>query len=127
MTSPSPDTRIAEIRARLEAATAATDVVVLMAYDHGGGRLYVEEPERKLVADFYDQPDRDFYANAPADIAYLLAALGSIPDQIARAVEAEREACAKAAIDAMAHIGTASSYRPDVRIAAAIRARGVKP
>lgn len=61
--------RLDEIRARLEAA----DEGDLTRYDHGGGRLIDEGGEyRVLIAQFYQENNREFYANAPADIEFLL-------------------------------------------------------
>lgn len=38
----------------------------MMRYEHGGGRLaLVEQGNRKLVADFYDEENREFYGEAP--------------------------------------------------------------
>jgi hypothetical protein len=30
-------------------------------YDHGGGRVFIETPERKLIADYYDEANRELY------------------------------------------------------------------
>ena len=37
---------------------------VLMRYDHGGGRMYQDAPDAsaELVADFYGEADREYYA-----------------------------------------------------------------
>ena len=35
--------------------------LTLIRYEHGGGRLYREEP-RTLVADFFDEGDRELFA-----------------------------------------------------------------
>ena len=74
--------RRAQIEARLAAATPGPWRVD--RYDHGGGRAYVEEPRRTLVADFYQEGDREMLAHAPADLRWLLDALAE--------AEAERDA-----------------------------------
>lgn len=43
-------------------------------YYHGGGRLYREEP-RKLVADFYDEADRELFISMRNALPDLLAAI----------------------------------------------------
>lgn len=43
-------------------ATPTTKDAELCRYEHGGGRLVVFEGERRLIADFYDEPNREFYA-----------------------------------------------------------------
>lgn len=43
-------------------ATPTTKDADLCRYEHGGGRLVVFEGERRLIADFYDEPNREFYA-----------------------------------------------------------------
>lgn len=89
-TQPTLPDRLAEIRARLDAATPGPHVQ--NRYDHGGGRSYVESP-RQLVLDVYEEGDREFYFHAPADIAYLLSALTSLQQVaggLAGALEVQR-------------------------------------
>lgn len=59
------------LKAMKEAAAKATrEPLVLIRYDHGGGRMYAEiddpdndlRPQRELIADFYDEANREFYA-----------------------------------------------------------------
>jgi len=46
------------------------DRVSLQRYDHGGGRLAIFAPTRILIADFYIEADREYYAAcSPAAIA----------------------------------------------------------
>lgn len=45
-------------------ANAAHGPLTLIRYDHGGGKLYREEP-RDLIADFYDAANRELYYRAP--------------------------------------------------------------
>jgi hypothetical protein len=55
-----------------ELAKGATqdDRVSLQRYDHGGGRLAIFAPTRILIADFYIEADREYYAACnPAAIA----------------------------------------------------------
>lgn len=79
------------IKERAERATKADDLT-LTRYDHGGGRMFVvggPDAERRLVADFFDEPDREFYANSPKDIPALVAeveALRSLAKTLVRGV-----------------------------------------
>jgi hypothetical protein len=61
---------------REKRAKAATQGATLTRYVHGGGRLanYSEGRDRTLVADFYDDADREYIA-AEADPAHALAAV----------------------------------------------------
>lgn len=52
------------VEARELLANAAHGPLELIRYEHGGGRLYREEP-RDLVADFYDAGNRELYYRAP--------------------------------------------------------------
>ena len=61
------------IKARCEKATGD---LTLATYAHGGGRLYViggPQSERQLVADFYDEDNREFYYHARTDLPALVA------------------------------------------------------
>lgn len=66
----------AEIEARVNAATSGTDAN-LTRYDHGGGRMWVDQPGegRELIADFYNEPDREFLYHAHDDVESLIASL----------------------------------------------------
>lgn len=68
--------RLDEIEGR---ANAATEGPTLTRYDHGGGRLAVFHGDhRALVADFYGEGDREFYAAARSDVPALVAALRAV-------------------------------------------------
>lgn len=60
------DTTIDRARALLALREKATSVdgAVLREYDHGGGRLFVEAPQRRLILDVYHEGDRDFFFSA---------------------------------------------------------------
>lgn len=49
-----------------QAAQKATqEAITLIAYEHGGGRFYVKRGgDRDLIADFYDEANREFFARA---------------------------------------------------------------
>lgn len=69
------DEELAAIKARCAKATP-DDVLCMDRYDHGGGRMYVIEDgphDRQLIADFYDEGNREFYASARTDIPRLVA------------------------------------------------------
>lgn len=53
-------------RTLLELREKATPVdgAVFREYDHGGGRLFVEAPQRRLILDVYHEGDRDFFFSA---------------------------------------------------------------
>lgn len=65
---------------RIEAlAAAVTNGATLDRYDHGGGRLArFEGPTRRLVADFYHEGDREFYAAARTDLPRLVAVVRAV-------------------------------------------------
>lgn len=52
------------VETRILLAQVAHGPLTLIRYDHGGGRLYREEP-RDLIADFYDAANRELYYRAP--------------------------------------------------------------
>lgn len=70
------DRKLAEIAGRADAATANTE---LARYDHGGGRVTMTP--RGLVADFYNEPDREFYFNARTDVPALLRLVAVLREQ----------------------------------------------
>lgn len=67
-----------KIEDRCKAATPAPE---LIRYEHGGGRSFITRPTgnpispdyRDLIADYYDESNREFYYNARTDIPKLLA------------------------------------------------------
>lgn len=78
---------VAELRRLAEAATRGA---TLRRYDHGGGRLAIFDGEhRQLVADFYDEANREFYAAASPDVV-----LG-LTDRLAHMTEARDNARAE--------------------------------
>jgi len=72
-------TKLKEIEERAAKATPANQLT-LARYDHGGGRLCGPtnwmEPRpstpRDLVADFYDEANREFYTAARTDVPRLV-------------------------------------------------------
>lgn len=60
-TEPQQTDIVSEARAKLAKATRGP--LTLIRYEHGGGRL-IKEPY-SLVADFYQEGDREFYDSAP--------------------------------------------------------------
>jgi len=53
---------------------ATPDPLILNRYDHGGGRLYQEiDGRRNLIADFYEEADREFYNTARTALPRLIA------------------------------------------------------
>lgn len=73
--------RLDEIEGR---ANAATEGPTLTRYDHGGGRLAVFHGDhRALVADFYGEGDREFYAAARSDVPALVTALRAVLAMVA--------------------------------------------
>jgi hypothetical protein len=76
------------IRGRCEKATPGP---LLTRYEHGGGRSYLQtgdweslhgKRDRKLVADYYNEADREFYHHARTDIPNLLAHIEELEKQI---------------------------------------------
>jgi hypothetical protein len=72
-----PDTlaqRIAGMKAAAEKAITPQSLM-LIRYDHGGGRLFIEDGDnRDLIADFYDEANREYYARVdPASVLALIA------------------------------------------------------
>lgn len=60
----------------LDAKRTPTETATLIRYDHGGGRLFIpgnngtrvsdgSHIKRTLIADFFNEGDREFYAAAP--------------------------------------------------------------
>ena len=60
-----------------ESAEAATQGAELDRYPHGGGRLaiFAKDETRTLVADFYQEGDREFYAMMHPGVGLALADL----------------------------------------------------
>jgi hypothetical protein len=88
-----PADRIAEIRARLDAATEGPWVYESAADIHGveDGRIHYVTPQFAARDDdppmtsFYDRADAELVANAPTDLAYLLARVEELEGQLAKA------------------------------------------
>lgn len=59
-----------ELKLLYEAGTKGP--LTLIRYEHGGGRLYKEEP-RTLVADFFDESDRELFVATHRALPALLA------------------------------------------------------
>jgi hypothetical protein len=64
--TPDPSDRLSRILTRLRnlkklRAKATQGSITVMRYSHGGGRFY---QEGNLIADFYQEGDREFYAEA---------------------------------------------------------------
>lgn len=88
------DTTIDRARALLSLREKATPVdgAVFREYDHGGGRLFVEAPQRRLIIDVYHEGDRSFFfsAHKMADtIAELLAEVERLSGRLRELAEAE--------------------------------------
>ena len=72
-TKTAPAVDVAALQRLAEAATHI-DTLTLARYEHGGGRLAdFNDGSRKLVADFYDEANREYYyaANPQAVLALL--------------------------------------------------------
>ena len=72
----------------LESITAkavAERSLTLTRYEHGGGRLVIEDGnDRKLIADFYDEANREHYAAFdPTTCAELMREVLRLREQIA--------------------------------------------
>ena len=85
---------IERARALLALREKATPVdgAVFREYDHGGGRLFVEAPQRRLILDVYHEGDRDFFfsAHKMADtIAELLAEVERLTKRLRELCEQE--------------------------------------
>jgi hypothetical protein len=60
------------------ARAATPDPLTVIRYEHGGGRIFLEEP-RTLVADFFNEGDREFYAAAsPSTVLEMVAELRAL-------------------------------------------------
>jgi hypothetical protein len=64
---------LTELRELEQKATPIASITI-HRYEHGGGRLFTEQP-RSLVADFYHEADREFYIATRTHMAALLAEL----------------------------------------------------
>lgn len=85
---------IHKARALLALREKATPVdgAVFREYDHGGGRLFVEAPQRRLILDVYHEGDRDFFfsAHKMADtIAELMAEVERLTSRLRELASAE--------------------------------------
>lgn len=75
---------IEKIRELLEKANRSPSRT-LIRYDHGGGRLYIPgdgDERRDLIADFYDEANREFYYRAPENIEALLAEVQRLQQEV---------------------------------------------
>lgn len=81
-----------ELRRLAEAASVSMSGATLMRYDHGGGRLAaLDGDERRLIADFYHEADREFYAAAnPQAVLALLNEIERLREALSRSEEACR-------------------------------------
>ena len=74
-----------ELEAIEERSTKATPGPNLVRYSLGGGRSLLDNGrERKLVADYYHEEDREFYHNALTDIPRLLDHIKFLESRIPR-------------------------------------------
>jgi len=85
---------IERARALLALREKATPVdgAVFREYDHGGGRLFVEAPQRRLILDVYHEGDRDFFFSAHKmddTIAELLAEVERLTSRLRELASAE--------------------------------------
>ena len=80
-----------ELNAIGERCEKATPNPELTRYDHGGGRSFLQtgdweslhgKRDRKLVADYYNEEDREFYHACRTDIPALLAHIEELEKQI---------------------------------------------
>lgn len=70
----------------LALAAAATQPLKLRRYDNGGGRMSDAATDRVLVADFYQEADREFYAALdPATITAHLTREAALEEALATA------------------------------------------
>ena len=75
-----------DLQSLKSAAKAATQgPLKLNRYDHGGGRLFREEP-RQLVMDTYEEGDREFYALASPSVILALIERVERMEELLRAV-----------------------------------------
>ncbi len=88
-----------EIRERCEKATPGPELV---RYEHGGGRSYIQtgdweslhgKRDRKLVADYYNEEDREFYHSARADIPALLAHIDALESERQLLIAQQEKMC----------------------------------
>jgi len=76
--------RLTAIAERLDDATSETHPQLKVnRYDHGGGRMFIDGETRQLIADFYDEAEREFYVNAKADLRFLSAHVETLTQQVA--------------------------------------------
>jgi hypothetical protein len=93
-----PDALPREVLELLEKITPVDEHAKLVRYEHGGGRFYREVAyhrklyaggtDRELIADFYNEGDREFYSQAPRLVRGLLDLLAQQAGEIARLREA---------------------------------------
>ena len=71
-------------RLRALAAQATPAPLTLTRYEHGGGRLYVDGPQRVLVADFFDAANREYYSAVAPEVLTALVAVAEAAQIFAR-------------------------------------------
>jgi hypothetical protein len=82
-----------------ERVAKATPEVMLTRYAHGGARAFVDNRNiRKLVADFYDEENCEFYWRARTDVPALVLEVerlrAALAVEVAACDEAEQRAAA---------------------------------
>lgn len=105
MPTPLPDTSRSIASAETLLAQLTPEPHVVHRYEHGGGRVYREVPresphyrgetERTLIADYYQEGDREFHIAAPGLVRDLLADLQHVLDTCVPVAELDE---AKAAL-----------------------------
>ncbi len=83
---------LAELRKKAEAATKGP--LKINRYEHGGGRMYREEP-RQLVMDTYEEGDREFYAALSPETVLALVEIAEAADEMLRKAEVKVSASGK--------------------------------
>jgi hypothetical protein len=88
MSVPTDEKRVAEIAERVGKATGGLSTVQITRYEHGGGRIFLADGDsRELIADLYDEGNREFVYHAFGDIAYLLSLVASLSRRAGEADE----------------------------------------
>ena len=89
MTAPTPDPLALAEEAERLARAATPGALTVERYDHGGGRMSVQDANRRhLVADTYHEGDRDLFAVARDSMLTLAAALRAAHEENRRLREA---------------------------------------
>jgi len=87
----------------------------MVRYGHGGGRLFIdgEAGRRNLIADFYEEADREFYYHARADIPWLLDQLASVSTALSNCKKENELLRASVPSTASGPTGSPRSPQPD--------------